>query len=55
MANANLHKAKEAKNDEFYMQLTDVFKKMMYFNDKIVFCNCDDPYVRILIHKKVGV
>ena len=46
-ANANLHKAKEAKNDEFYTQLTDVSKEMMHykqhFKDKIVFCNCDDP------------
>ena len=46
-ANANLHKAKDAKNDEFYTQLTDVAKELMYykqhFKDKIVFCNCDDP------------
>lgn len=47
MANANLHKAKDAKNDEFYTQLTDVAKELMHykehFKDKIVFCNCDDP------------
>ena len=46
-ANANLHKAKNAKNDEFYTQLTDVAKELMHykhhFKDKIVFCNCDDP------------
>lgn len=46
-ANANLHKAKESKNDEFYTQLTDVAREMMHykehFKDKIVFCNCDDP------------
>lgn len=46
-ANANLHKAKNAKNDEFYTQLTDVSKEMMHykqhFKDKVVFCNCDDP------------
>lgn len=45
-ANANLHKAKDAKNDEFYTQLTDVSKEMMHykqhFKDKVVFCNCDD-------------
>ena len=45
--NANLHKAKNAKNDEFYTQLTDVAKELMHykkhFKDKIVFCNCDDP------------
>lgn len=47
MANANLHKAKAAKNDEFYTQLTDVSKEMIHykehFKDKIVLCNCDDP------------
>jgi len=46
-ANANLHKAKNAKNDEFYTQLTDVAKELMHykqhFKNKIVFCNCDDP------------
>lgn len=45
--NANLHKAKDAKNDEFYTQLTDISKELMhykaYFKDKIVLCNCDDP------------
>lgn len=46
-ANANLHKAKDAKNDEFYTQLTDVAKELTHykahFKDKIVLCNCDDP------------
>ena len=46
-ANANLHKAKDAKNDEFYTQLTDVSKELMHykkhFKGKVVFCNCDDP------------
>ena len=46
-ANSNLHKAKGAKNDEFYTQLTDVAKELMHykahFKDKIVLCNCDDP------------
>ena len=45
--NANLHKAKKEKNDEFYTQLSDVAKELMHykkhFKDKIVFCNCDDP------------
>ena len=45
--NANLHKAKDAKNDEFYTQLTDVSKELMHykqhFKDKTVLCNCDDP------------
>lgn len=45
--NANLHKAKAEKNDEFYTQLSDISKELMHykdhFKDKIVFCNCDDP------------
>ena len=47
VTNANLHKAKKAKNDEFYTQLTDVEKELKlykhHFKDKIVYCNCDDP------------
>ena len=46
-ANANLHKAKNEKNDEFYTQLTDVSEELRHykehFRDKTVFCNCDDP------------
>lgn len=45
--NENLKKAKKAKNDEFYTQLTDIEKELRHykkhFKDKIVFCNCDDP------------
>ena len=45
-ASANLHKAKEVRNDEFYTQLTDVGKELMHykthFKDKIVLCNCND-------------
>lgn len=48
MANKNLHKAKKAKNDEFYTQLTDIEKELghyeEHFKDKVVYCNCDDPY-----------
>ena len=47
MGNATLNKAKDAKNDEFYTQLTDVSKELMHykqhFKGKIVLCNCDDP------------
>ena len=47
MANANLHKAKKAKNDEFYTQLEDISKEVSYyknhFEGKTVLCNCDDP------------
>lgn len=44
--NSNLHSAKTAKNDEFYTQLTDIEKEMMYYKDffkgKVVLCNCND-------------
>jgi hypothetical protein len=30
--NNNLHKAKTAKNDKFYTQLTDIEKEEKYFN-----------------------
>ena len=47
MVNANLYKARNAKNDEFYTKLEDVSKELMHytehFKDKIVYCNCDDP------------
>lgn len=46
--NTNLHNAGKAKKDEFYTQLTDIEKELRHykkhFNDKIVFCNCDDPF-----------
>ena len=47
MANENLQKAKEAKNDEFYTQLNDVAEELrhykQHFKGKVVLCNCDDP------------
>ena len=46
--NANLQKANKAKKDEFYTQLVDIEAELRHykdhFKDKIVFCNCDDPY-----------
>lgn len=46
-ANANLHKAKDAKNDEFYTRLEDINEELNHYEDKfrgkVVFCNCDDP------------
>jgi len=40
--------AKKNKKDEFYTQLPDIEAEMCYyknqFRDKIIFCNCDDPY-----------
>lgn len=46
-SNSPLKKAKAAKEDEFYTQLTDIEKELRFytehFRDKVVFCNCDDP------------
>lgn len=46
--NAALGAAKVSKKDEFYTQLSDIEKELIhyreYFRDKVVFCNCDDPY-----------
>ena len=46
--NTNLHKANKAKKDEFYTQLTDIEKELKHykeqFRDKVVYCNCDDPF-----------
>ena len=52
--NTNLHKAKEAKNDEFYTQLSDIEEELRhykkYFKGKTVLCNCDDPRVSNFFH-----
>ena len=45
---ANLIKAKNVKNDEFYTRLEDIEKELnsydpKVFKDKVIFCNCDDP------------
>ncbi len=52
MANNNLTKAKKAKNDEFYTQFSDIQKEVESyldydqntFKNKVVYCNCDDPF-----------
>lgn len=48
VAKRNLSKAKSGKKDEFYTQLSDIENELRYykqfFKDKVVFCNCDDPY-----------
>lgn len=47
MANSNLNKARKTKNDEFYTQYNDIAEELSnytnHFENKIVFCNCDDP------------
>ena len=46
--NTGLHQAAKAKKDEFYTQLVDIEKELRHykeqFRDKVVYCNCDDPY-----------
>lgn len=52
MANKNLTNAKRVKNDEFYTQYSDIQKEIEayleynsnVFRDKVVYCNCDDPF-----------
>lgn len=52
MANINLGNAKKAKNDEFYTQYGDIQKEIEayleynsdVFRDKVIYCNCDDPF-----------
>ena len=48
MANKNLNAAKTAKKDEFYAQMADIERELQHywqhFRDKVVLCNCDDPY-----------
>ena len=43
-----LKKAKKNKNDEFYTQLIDIERELQHykehFKNKVVFCNCDDPF-----------
>lgn len=46
-SNSNLHKARNAKKDEFYTRLEDIENELKHyrghFKDKTVFLNCDDP------------
>lgn len=52
MAHSNFNNAKKAKNDEFYTQYSDIQKEIEAyleydantFRDKVVYCNCDDPF-----------
>ena len=45
----DLRKAKLAKKDEFYTQITDIEKELKHYKEhfrgKVVYCNCDDPRV----------
>jgi hypothetical protein len=69
MTNSNLTQAKKAKNDEFYTQFPDIQKEIEayldydknVFRNKVVYCNCDDPYESnffryfVLNFKKLGL
>lgn len=49
-----LNSAKQAKNDEFYTQLSDIEEELScykkYFKGKTIYCNCDDPSVSGFFH-----
>src|ERR1022692_1114051 len=46
MKNKKLHNAKREKRDEFYTQLVDIEKELIYYKEhfkgKIIYCNCDN-------------
>ena len=46
--NKALSRAKSAKQDEFYTQLSDIENELRHYRvqlrDRVVLCNCDDPY-----------
>ena len=48
MAKKDLAQAKDTKKDEFYTRRSDIEKELVhyreYFRNKVIFCNCDDPY-----------
>lgn len=47
MTRTTLQQARANKKDEFYTQIADIERELVhykqYFEDKVVFCNCDDP------------
>lgn len=46
--NSNLHMSRNDKADEFYTELSLIENELKhykpFFQDKVVFCNCDDPF-----------
>lgn len=52
--NSTLSKAKQAKQDEFYTQLSDIERELKHyqrhFRGKVVYCNCDDPRASNFFH-----
>ncbi|MEK3936934.1 MULTISPECIES: adenine-specific methyltransferase EcoRI family protein [Sporosarcina] len=67
--NKYLHKAKKSKSDEFYTLYSDIQKEVEayleynpdVFRNKVVYCNCDDPYESnffryfVLNFKRIGL
>ena len=49
-----LGRARRNKKDEFYTQLKDIERELVYYKDyfknKVVYCNCDDPRVSNFIY-----
>lgn len=45
----NLSRARRNKKDEFYTQIVDIERELRHyrrhFKNKVVYCNCDDPYI----------
>lgn len=64
-----LHKAKKSKSDEFYTQYIDIQKEVEAyleynpdtFRNKVIYCNCDDPFESnffryfVLNFKRIGL
>ncbi len=52
--NQLLHKAQKSKCDEFYTQLPDIERELQHypdcFREKVVYCNCDNPYTSNFFH-----
>lgn len=52
--NRGLNKARDAKKDEFYTQLSDINRELLHYGDhfkgKVVYCNCDDPRASKFFH-----
>ena len=48
--NKNLHKASQAKKDEFYTQLVDIEKELKHYKEqfrgKAVYCNCESNFFK---------
>jgi len=52
--NKSLGRARAAKEDEFYTQLSDIERELInyreHFTGKVVYCNCDDPRISGFVH-----